>query len=72
MPAKRNADCGDHSKKGEKMDANRLVLESALKQASRLVKGSLKIESDPPKRLALKAALRYLKLAGSPKEAPAK
>jgi len=52
------------------MDSNRLLLESCLKQAAKLVRGALKIETDPKKRLALKAALRYLKLAGATEEVP--
>ena len=52
------------------MDSNRLLRESRLKQAAKLVRGVLKIETDAKKRLALKAALRYLKLAGAPEEAP--
>ena len=52
------------------MSSEPLLLESHLKQAAKLVRGALKIETDPKKRLALKAALRYLALAGSPEEAP--
>lgn len=52
------------------MDTDRLLLESSLKQAAKLVRQALKIETDPKRRLALKAALRYLKLAGATEEAP--
>jgi len=52
------------------MHSNLLLLESCLKQASKLVRGALKIETDHRKRLALKAALRYLKLAGATEEVP--
>ncbi len=52
------------------MKSEPLLLESCLKQAAKLVRGALKIETDPKRRLALKAALRYLKLAGAREEAP--
>ena len=52
------------------MDSNRLLRESRLKQAAKLVRQALKIEAEPKKRLALKAALRYLNLAGATEEAP--
>ena len=52
------------------MDTQLLLLESCLKQAAKLVGGALKIETAPQKRLALKAALRYLKLAGATEDVP--
>ena len=52
------------------MKSEPLLLESCLKQAAKLVRGALKIETVPKKRLALKAALRYLKLAGASDKVP--
>ncbi len=52
------------------MDSKHLLRESYMKQAAKLVRGALKIETAPKKRLALKATLRYLKLAGAREEAP--
>ncbi len=52
------------------MDTQLLLRESRLKQAAKLVRGALKIETDPNRRLALNATLRYLKLAGATEDVP--
>jgi hypothetical protein len=55
------------------MDTDQLLLESAVNKATELVAGVLKIKRmDSNKRLALKAALRYLKQANQSDGAPKK